>query len=118
VNAQLFFRSKENLFLFVLQGAQLHSGHYGNYVPNPAMRLAQLLASMKDDNGKVLITGYYDKISLTPEEKAVLQETGDDESAIRKRVGIAKAETVGATYQEALQPFSQYTRHGSRLNWR
>ena len=82
------------------------------------MRLAQLLASMKDDNGKVLITGYYDKISLTPEEKAVLQETGDDESAIRKRVGIAKAETVGATYQEALQPFSQYTRHGSRLNWR
>ena len=83
--------------------APLHSGHYGNYVPNPAMRLAQLLASMKDDNGKVLVAGYYDKISLTPEERAVLLETGDDESAIRKRVGIAKAETVGATYQEALQ---------------
>ena len=29
----------------------LHSGHYGNWAPNPAMELAQLLASMKDSNG-------------------------------------------------------------------
>ena len=83
--------------------APLHSGHYGNYVPNPAMRLAQLLSSMKDENGKVLVAGYYNNISLSPEEKAILLETGDDEAAIRARVGIAKAETVGANYQEALQ---------------
>jgi len=31
----------------------LHSGHYGNYVPNPAQRLATLLGSMKDDDGRV-----------------------------------------------------------------
>ena len=31
----------------------LHSGHYGNYSPNPAQRLATLLASMKDDSGRV-----------------------------------------------------------------
>jgi acetylornithine deacetylase/succinyl-diaminopimelate desuccinylase-like protein len=83
--------------------APLHSGHYGNYVPNPAMRLAQLLSSMKDENGKVLVAGYYNNISLSPDEKAILLETGDDEAAIRARVGIAKAETVGANYQEALQ---------------
>ena len=83
--------------------APLHSGHYGNYVPNPAMRLAQLLASMKDENGRVLVADYYANISLTPEEKAILLETGDDEAAIKSRVGIAKAETVGASYQEALQ---------------
>jgi len=83
--------------------APLHSGHYGNYVPNPAMRLAQLLASMKDENGRVLVADYYANISLTPEEKAILLETGDDEAAIKARVGIAKAETVGASYQEALQ---------------
>ena len=35
----------------------LHSGHYGNYVPNPALRLASLLASMKDDDGRVTIPG-------------------------------------------------------------
>ena len=83
--------------------APLHSGHYGNYVPNPAMRLAQLLGSMKDENGRVLVADYYANISLTPEEKAILLETGDDEAAIKTRVGIAKAEAVGATYQEALQ---------------
>ena len=32
---------------------ELHSGHYGNWAPNPAMALARLLASMKDDDGRV-----------------------------------------------------------------
>ena len=45
--------------------APLHSGHYGNYVPNPALRLATLLATMKDDDGRVLIPGYYDGVQLT-----------------------------------------------------
>jgi hypothetical protein len=30
----------------------LHSGHFGNFAPNPAQRLAALLASMKDDGDK------------------------------------------------------------------
>ena len=40
----------------------LHSGHYGNWVPNPAMELARLLASMKNDNGQVTIKGFYDDV--------------------------------------------------------
>jgi acetylornithine deacetylase/succinyl-diaminopimelate desuccinylase-like protein len=83
--------------------APLHSGHYGNYVPNPAMRLAQVLASMKDEQGRVLVAGYYDRIKLSPDEKKILAETGDDEAEIRRRTGIAKAEIVGNNYQEALQ---------------
>ena len=83
--------------------APLHSGHYGNYVPNPAMRLAQLLASMKDDRGRVLLRGYYDRVRLTDEDRRVLADSGDDETAIRHRVGIASAEAVGSNYQEALQ---------------
>jgi len=83
--------------------APLHSGHFGNYVPNPAMRLAQLLASMKDDRGRVLVKGYYDRIQLTGAERRILAEAGDDEAAIRRRAGIARAEAVGANYQEALQ---------------
>ncbi|HYY41191.1 MAG TPA: M20/M25/M40 family metallo-hydrolase, partial [Pyrinomonadaceae bacterium] len=45
-------------------GAQrpLHSGHYGNWAPNPAMLLARLLASMKDERGRVLIQGFYDDV--------------------------------------------------------
>ena len=81
----------------------LHSGHFGNYVPNPAMRLAALLASMKDDAGRVLVDGYYDGIALSAADRSTLAATGDDEAALRKRAGIARAEGVGATYQEALQ---------------
>jgi len=81
----------------------LHSGHYGNYVPNPAIRLARLIASMKDDQGRVTIPGYYDKVKLSDTEKKILADTGDDEAAIRRRTGIKTAELVGETYQEALQ---------------
>jgi acetylornithine deacetylase/succinyl-diaminopimelate desuccinylase-like protein len=81
----------------------LHSGHFGNYVPNPAQRLASLLASMKDDEGRVLVAGYYDGIELTDADRQVLKATGDDEAALLKRAGIARAERVGANYQEALQ---------------
>ena len=62
--------------------APLHSGHYGNYAPNPAMRLARLLASMKDDNGRVLVKGYYDGVSLSSAERASLAAVGDDEAAL------------------------------------
>ena len=81
----------------------LHSGHYGNYVPNPAIRLSRLIASMKDDQGRVTIAGYYDKVKLTDTEKKILADTGDDEAAIRRRTGIKTGELVGETYQEALQ---------------
>jgi acetylornithine deacetylase/succinyl-diaminopimelate desuccinylase-like protein len=81
----------------------VHSGHYGNYVPNPAMRLARLLATMKDDDGRVLIAGYYDGVEITPADRAILAATGDDEAALRKRLGIAEADKVGASYQLALQ---------------
>ncbi|GFE80734.1 peptidase M20 [Steroidobacter agaridevorans] len=83
--------------------APLHSGHFGNYVPNPALRLASLLASMKDDDGRVRVEGYYDGIELSDADRQILRATGDDEAALLKRAGIAKAERVGATYQEALQ---------------
>src|SRR6185503_18102651 len=53
----------------------LHSGHYGNWAPNPAMKLVKLLASMKDDNGKVTIKGFYDDVTpLTAAERKALKE--------------------------------------------
>lgn len=83
--------------------SNLHSGHYGNYAPNPAQRLATLLAGMKDDDGRVTVAGYYDGVKLNDADRKVLAEVPDDEVAIRKRLGIAKAESVGKNYQEALQ---------------
>lgn len=40
----------------------LHSGHYGNWAPNPAHLLARLLASMKDESGRVLVRGWYQDV--------------------------------------------------------
>ena len=57
----------------------LHSGHFGNWAPNPAMRLARLLASMKDDDGRVLVDGFYDDVApLTEEERAAFRAVPAD----------------------------------------
>ena len=77
--------------------APLHSGHYGNYAPNPALRLASLLASIKDENGRLSIPGFYDGVELTDADRITLADVGDDEAALRARIGIARAEPVGAT---------------------
>jgi acetylornithine deacetylase/succinyl-diaminopimelate desuccinylase-like protein len=82
---------------------ELHSGHYGNYAPNPAQHLARLLASMKDDEGRVTIPGYYDAVKFDEESQKTMRAVPDDEPALRKRLGIAEAEKVGRNYQEALQ---------------
>jgi acetylornithine deacetylase/succinyl-diaminopimelate desuccinylase-like protein len=81
----------------------VHSGNYGNYTPNPALRLAKLLASMKDDEGRVTIPGFYDGITLTEEEKAILKQVPDDETEIRKFLGIAAPDKIGDNFQESLQ---------------
>src|SRR5262249_42888177 len=83
---------------------ELHSGHYGNWAPNPAIRLARLLASMKDDTGKVLIKGFYDGIApLTTEERALLRAVPDDPGALLSLFGIAGPEPLAESLQEAYQ---------------
>ncbi len=83
--------------------AHMHSGNYGNYAPNPALRLSQLLASMKDEDGRVTIPGFYDGVVLTEEEKRILKNVPDDEAEIRKFLGVAQADKVAETFQEAMQ---------------
>lgn len=80
-----------------------HSGHYGNYAPNPALNLSQLLASMKDKQGRVIIPGFYDGISIDRETAKILNEVPDDAKEINQKLGIAEPEKVGANYQESLQ---------------
>lgn len=81
----------------------LHSGHYGNYSPNPAQRLATLLASMKGDDGRVTIPGYYDRVKLTAADRKIMAAVPDDEAALQKRLGISNPDKVGDNYQEAMQ---------------
>src|SRR5215813_3292575 len=82
----------------------LHSGHYGNWAPNPAMQLAQLLAAMKDENGRVLIPGYYDDIApLTPLEKSALAAMPFNDADLQRELGLAKPDGGGKKLVELLQ---------------
>lgn len=75
---------------------ELHSGHYGNWAPNPAMMLAQLLSSMKDETGRVLIQGYYDGIEpLNETERRAFAEAPDNDAMLRRELGIAWTEGAG-----------------------
>ena len=80
-----------------------HSGHYGNYAPNPGFRLAKLLSTFKDEQGKVLIEGYYDGITIDKPTAAILKSVPDDQEQILANLAIKTPESVGSFYQEALQ---------------
>ncbi|HEX7411717.1 MAG TPA: M20/M25/M40 family metallo-hydrolase, partial [Bacteroidales bacterium] len=81
----------------------LHSGHYGNWAPNPAMMLAKLLASMKDENGRVTVKGFYDDvIPLSPSERKALNEVPSVDEQMKKELGISGVEMQGLTLSEAI----------------
>ena len=81
----------------------LHSGHYGNWAPNPAMELSRLLASMRDENGRVLIEGYYDDVvPLSPLEKEALSKMPDNDAELEREMGIAKPEGNGKKLVELI----------------
>jgi acetylornithine deacetylase/succinyl-diaminopimelate desuccinylase-like protein len=74
----------------------LHSGHYGNWAPNPAMRLARLLAGMKDEKGRVLIEGFYDDVApLGEEEKKALSEMPAADADLMREYGLAATDQSG-----------------------
>ncbi|PPK88743.1 acetylornithine deacetylase/succinyl-diaminopimelate desuccinylase-like protein [Neolewinella xylanilytica] len=80
-----------------------HSGHYGNYAPNPALRLAEILASTKDQRGRVTIPGFYDGIELDADTRELLAAAPDDAEQIARRIGFSEPDRVGGNLQEALQ---------------
>jgi acetylornithine deacetylase/succinyl-diaminopimelate desuccinylase-like protein len=80
----------------------LHSGHYGNWSPNPAMMLAKLLSSMKDDNGKVTVKGFYDDVTpLSVSERKALNEVPSVDEQMKKELGITAIEMPGTNLSEA-----------------
>jgi acetylornithine deacetylase/succinyl-diaminopimelate desuccinylase-like protein len=71
----------------------LHSGNYGNWAPNPALQLTRLLASMKDDHGRVTIDGFYDDVvPLTAEEKKAIDDIPDVAPTLMKTFGFSRPE--------------------------
>jgi acetylornithine deacetylase/succinyl-diaminopimelate desuccinylase-like protein len=83
---------------------ELHSGHYGNWAPNPAMMLARLLASMKDDNGRVLVEHFYGGIEpLSETEKRAIAEAPVPDADLMKELWLGSTEAAPAKLIERLQ---------------
>src|SRR5438477_6451544 len=81
----------------------LHSGHYGNWAPNPAMLLARLLASMKDETGRVTIAGWYDGVeSLGEAERRAIAEAPAYDDELRSQLGLARTEGAGKSLLELI----------------
>ncbi len=81
----------------------LHSGNYGNWAPNPAMRLVQLLATMKDKSGTVTIKGFYDDVTpLTETEKKALSAIPSVDEMLKKDLMVAQPDGGGKSMTELL----------------
>ena len=93
-----------------------HSGHFGNYAPNPVFRMSNILSSMKDENGIVKIKGYYDGITISDQVKKYLDNVPDNEDSMLNKMQFKKPESVGSSYQEAIQ-FPSLNVRGIRAGW-
>lgn len=67
----------------------LHSGVYGGAVANPINELAKMIASLHDENGRVTIPGFYDKVKdLSDAERKALNAAPFDLNEYKKELGI------------------------------
>jgi len=67
----------------------LHSGGYGGAVENPANALARIIAGLKDEDGRILVPGFYDDVvELTSDERRLMAELPFDEDAYLARLGL------------------------------
>jgi len=88
-----------------LYGAKrpLHSGHYGNWAPNPALLLARLLSTMKDDDGRVTIDGWYsDAEPLGDAERKAISEAPQYDNELKTQLGLRRTENAGKSLMELI----------------
>lgn len=82
----------------------LHSGNYGNWAPNPADRLVALLASMKDENGRVLIKGFYDDyVGFSESERIAIKDASATDELLLKDLGLKAPESPGRSLLEGFE---------------
>jgi acetylornithine deacetylase/succinyl-diaminopimelate desuccinylase-like protein len=81
----------------------LHSGHYGNWAPNPALRLSRLLASMKDEEGNVLVENFYESTEgVSGAEIEAMASLPDFDDQLRRELGLARTEVENAPLADRL----------------
>jgi acetylornithine deacetylase/succinyl-diaminopimelate desuccinylase-like protein len=71
----------------------LHDGHYGNWVPNPAVMAANLIAQLRDDDGNILIPGFSDDVRpLTADERHAIAALPPIDDELKRAYAIGRSE--------------------------
>jgi acetylornithine deacetylase/succinyl-diaminopimelate desuccinylase-like protein len=79
----------------------LHSGHYGNWVPEPGVALARLLASLFDEAGRVSVEGFYQAcVPATAAEREALARLPECDDELREELGLSRAGFDGLSRSE------------------
>ncbi|HEY7369742.1 MAG TPA: M20/M25/M40 family metallo-hydrolase [Thermoanaerobaculia bacterium] len=103
---QLFFGARGVMGLeMTVYGPRraLHSGHYGNWAPNPALLIADLLARMRTPDGRITIEGFYDDVRPpTDAEKRALAAVPDPDPELRRDLWLAATEADNAKSVERI----------------
>jgi acetylornithine deacetylase/succinyl-diaminopimelate desuccinylase-like protein len=83
----------------------LHSGHYGNWAPNPIMLLLELIASMRDPHGNILVAGFHDEI-IEPSisELEAISSAPDIGPELAAELGFGEPETHDRLELALLRP--------------
>ncbi|CAM5193821.1 Acetylornithine deacetylase/succinyl-diaminopimelate desuccinylase-like protein OS=Ureibacillus acetophenoni OX=614649 GN=SAMN05877842_10651 PE=4 SV=1 [Ureibacillus acetophenoni] len=67
----------------------LHSGLYGGGVQNAIHALAEILASFRNEDGKILVEGFYDQVlPLSDEERQAYKDLNFDEESLKEEIGV------------------------------
>ena len=81
----------------------LHSGHYGNWAPNPLVMLSHLVASMRDAEGRITIAGFMDDVMPpTVAERRAIAAVPSADSALRVELQLGRTEGAGRPLLEQL----------------
>lgn len=82
---------------------ELHSGHYGNWAPNPVMSLARIMTTMRDEDGRILIGGFYDDVEpLSEVEKRAIAAMPNVEEELRQELALGRLEGNGKRLEELI----------------
>jgi acetylornithine deacetylase/succinyl-diaminopimelate desuccinylase-like protein len=83
----------------------LHDGHYGSWAPSPSVMIAHLVASLRDEDGRILIPHFYDDVApVTAAEKAALDAMPPVEGDLQKTLGLGRHVGPPRLAQGYLQP--------------
>jgi acetylornithine deacetylase/succinyl-diaminopimelate desuccinylase-like protein len=81
----------------------MHSGNYGNWMPDANVRLAQLLSSMVSPTGKVVIDGFYsDVLPFSPQARRMIDIVPDNSAEMQAEYGVGSLDGAATSLQEAL----------------